>query len=169
MSRAWLFGDSVNTDQVIPGRYNVTTDPAALGAACFIEARPEFAATVRPGDVVIAGEDFGCGSSREHAVTAIQASGAGAVVAASFARIFFRNAVNRGLLILECPEALQNFSDGDEVAIDAATGRITNVTRGVTLQARPLPEFVNRIARHGGVLELVGAHGSLRGECPVCS
>jgi 3-isopropylmalate dehydratase small subunit len=168
MARAWRFGDFVNTDQIIPGRYNVTTNPEELGRACFIELRPEFAAAVRPGDLIVAGEDFGCGSSREHAVIAILATGVTAVLAPSFARIFYRNAINRGLAVLESAEA-SAVADGAEVDLDLARGRVVDRTRGRELLTRPLPLFAQRIARHGGVLELVRTHGSLNGECgPAC-
>ena len=160
MARAWRFGDFVNTDQIIPGRYNVITDPGELDRACFIEHRPEFAAEVRPGDVIVAGEDFGCGSSREHAMIAILATGVSAVPATSFARIFYRNAVNRGLALLECPEAVE---DGAEVELDPARGRVLDRTGDRELLTRPLPELAQRIARHGAVVELVRAHGSLNG------
>ena len=156
MARAWRFGDFVNTDQIIPGRYNVITDPGELDRACFIEHRPEFAAEVRPGDVIVAGEDFGCGSSREHAMIAI--------LATSFARIFYRNAVNRGLAVLECPEAAA-VEDGAEVELDPARGRVLDRTGNRELLTRPLPELTQRIARHGGVVELVRAHGSLNRAC----
>ena len=169
MARAWRFGDSVNTDQIIPGRYNVTTDPDQLGRACFIELRPEFATESRTGDVIVAGEDFGCGSSREHAVIAIQAAGVAAVVASSFARIFYRNAINRGLPVLECAEAAM-IADGAELELDLATGRVVDHSGNRVLSARQLPEFAQRIARHGGVLELVRVHGSLNGTCgPECA
>ncbi|MHB8323499.1 MAG: LeuD/DmdB family oxidoreductase small subunit [Candidatus Dormibacteria bacterium] len=168
MARAWHFGDSVNTDQIIPGRYNVTTDPVALGQACFIELRPEFASEVRSGDVIVGGEDFGCGSSREHAVIAIQAAGIAAVVASSFARIFYRNAINRGLPVLECAEAA-TVPDGAELEFDLAGGRLFDRSGDRVLSARQLPQFAQRIVRHGGVLELVRVHGSLNGTCgPEC-
>lgn len=164
MARAWRFGDFVNTDQIIPGRYNVITDPGELDRACFIEHRPEFASEVRPGDVIVAGEDFGCGSSREHAVIAILATGMSVVPATSFARIFYRNAVNRGLAVLECPEAAA-VEDGAEVELDPARGRVLDRTGDRELLTRPLPELAQRIARHGGVVELVRAHGSRNGAC----
>ncbi len=169
MARAWRFGDSVNTDQIIPGRYNVTTDPADLGRACFIELRPEFHERVAPGDVIVAGSDFGCGSSREHAVIAIQAAGIAAVIAPSYGRIFYRNAINRGLPVLECPDCT-GVEDQAEIHFDPSQGTLRDLGTGRVLRARPLPEFAQRIARHGGVLELVRAHGSLRGECgPLCA
>ncbi|HVC39177.1 MAG TPA: 3-isopropylmalate dehydratase small subunit [Candidatus Dormibacteraeota bacterium] len=168
MARAWRFGDFVNTDQIIPGRYNVTTSSAELGRACFIEHRPEYAAQVRPGDLIVAGEDFGCGSSREHAVIAILASGVTAVLAPSFARIFYRNAINRGLAVLESPGA-GAVQEGSEIELDVARGRVIDHTANREIVARPLPLFAQRIARHGGVLELVRVHGSLNGVClPAC-
>jgi 3-isopropylmalate dehydratase small subunit len=168
MARAWRFGDFVNTDQIIPGRYNLTTDPAELGRACFVELRPEFTKGVLPGDVIVAGADFGCGSSREHAVIAIQATGVAAVIAPSFARIFYRNAINRGLAVLECTD-IGSVADGAQVELDRSAGRLRDLSTGRELQARPLPDFAQRIARHGGVIELVRAHGSLNGSCgPEC-
>jgi len=168
MARAWRFGDFVNTDQIIPGRYNVTTNPGELGRSCFIELRPEFAQQVRPGDLIVAGEDFGCGSSREHAVIAIQAGGVAAVLAASFARIFYRNAINRGLPVLECSLA-GTVEDGAEVELDPIRGTVRELATDRLLTTSPLPEFATRIALHGGVLELVRAHGSLNGVCgPSC-
>lgn len=168
MARAWRFGDFVNTDQIIPGRYNVTTDPAELARGCFVELRPEFGREVRPGDIVVAGEDFGCGSSREHAVVALQALGVGAVVAASFARIFYRNAVNRGLAVVECRQA-PRIGDGDGVELALAGGVVVDRSTGERLAVLEPPPFARRIARHGGVLELVRAHGSLDTECgPGC-
>jgi 3-isopropylmalate dehydratase small subunit len=166
MARAWRFGDFVNTDQIIPGRDNVTTDPGELDRACFIEHGPEFAAEVRPGDVIVAGEEFGCGSSGEHAVIAILATGVSAVPATSFARIFYCycNAINRGLALLECPEAAA-VEDGAEVELDPARGRVLDRTGNRELLTRPLPELTQRIARHGGVVELVRAHGSLNRAC----
>jgi 3-isopropylmalate dehydratase small subunit len=169
ISRAWRFGDSVNTDQIIPGRYNVTTDPGELAKGCFVELRPDFTSAVRPGDVIVAGEDFGCGSSREHAVIAIQATGVAAVIAPSFARIFYRNAINRGLTVLECSD-ISTVSDGAQVEFDRGTGHLHDIGTGKEFWTRPLPEFAQRIAGHGGVLELVRAHGSLQGTCgPECA
>ncbi|HVD03602.1 MAG TPA: 3-isopropylmalate dehydratase [Candidatus Dormibacteraeota bacterium] len=164
MARAWRFGDSVNTDQIIPGRFNVTTDRSELGRACFVELRPEFAGSVQPGDVIVAGSDFGCGSSREHAVLAIQATGVAAVLAPSFGRIFYRNAINLGLTALECADA-DWVADGTEVVFDPGRGFLREIAGARQLTARPLPAFAQRIAGHGGVLELVRAHGSLQGSC----
>src|SRR5206468_6432773 len=118
------FGDAISTDAIIPGRDNVTTDPAALGKACFVEARPDFAASVRPSDVIVGGRNFGCGSSREHAPMAIKAAGIQAVVARSFARIFYRNAINIGLPVLQCDAVYDAVADGDSVSIEIRSGSI---------------------------------------------
>ena len=124
MGKIFKFGDGISTDAIIPGRYNITTDAAALGRACFVEARPEFAATVRRGDVIVAGRNFGCGSSREHAPMAIKAAGIAAVVAQSFARIFYRNAINIGLPVIQCGAVYDSVVDGDPITVDVRSGRI---------------------------------------------
>ena len=119
----FLLGDGISTDAIMPGRYNVTTDPDALRRACLIEARPDFVETVQPGDVIVAGRNFGCGSSREHAPLAIKQNGVAAVVAAGFARIFYRNAVNIGLPVIRCEEAHRALRDGDRVSVDTLERR----------------------------------------------
>jgi 3-isopropylmalate/(R)-2-methylmalate dehydratase small subunit len=124
VARVFKFGDGISTDAIIPGRYNVTTDAVALGKACFIEARPDFASSVQPGDVIVAGRNFGCGSSREHAPMAIKAAGTRAVVARSFARIFYRNAINIGLAVIQCDRLYDPVEDGDPIAVDIRSGRI---------------------------------------------
>ncbi|MDR3208134.1 MAG: 3-isopropylmalate dehydratase small subunit, partial [Oscillospiraceae bacterium] len=126
--RLFLYGDNVDTDVIIPARYLTTGDPAALAAHCMEDIDPAFAGTVASGDVIVAGRNFGCGSSREHAPLAIKACGISCVVADSFARIFYRNAINIGLPILECPEAAQGIRPGDEVTVDIGAGRIENKT-----------------------------------------
>jgi 3-isopropylmalate/(R)-2-methylmalate dehydratase small subunit len=158
MGRAWKLHDHVNTDEIIPGRYNVTTDRAALAEHCLCEVRPDFPTGVRAGDVIVGGRNFGCGSSREHAPLAIQACGVSAIVAPSFARIFYRNAVNVGLVVLTCPEA-GRISEGDDLEIDSQAGTIVNRTRGETYRTNPLPPFVSQIAEAGGILEYVRQHG----------
>ncbi len=158
MGKAWKFGDNMNTDEIIPGRFNITTDPQELAQHVFCEVKPEYAQKVQPGDVIVGGQNFGCGSSREHAPVAIKASGAGCVIAASFARIFFRNAINIGLPILECPQAVNGIEEGDEVEVDLKTGTIFNRTRGLTFQAHPLPEFVLKIANAGGIVNFLKQH-----------
>ena len=124
MGRVFKFGDGISTDAIIPGRYNVTTDPGALGKACFIEARPDFAAAVRPGDVIVGGRNFGCGSSREHAPMAIKATGVQVVIARSFARIFYRNAINIGLPVVQCDALYDSVSDGEPITVDIRSGEI---------------------------------------------
>lgn len=154
MPKAWKFGDNLNTDEIIPGRYNITIDPVELAKHVFCEIKPEYPAQVRSGDVIIGGQNFGCGSSREHAPIAIKGSGAKCVIAHSYARIFFRNAVNIGLPILECPEAAE-IEEGDQVEVDLSTGQITNLSSGTHYQARPLPDFVLKIANAGGIINFL--------------
>lgn len=158
MGKAWTFGENMNTDEIIPGRYNITIDPVELAKNVFCEVKPEYAKTVTPGDVIVAGQNFGCGSSREHAPIAIKGSQAKCVVAASFARIFFRNAINIGLPILECPEAAADITEGDEIEIELSTGGIFNRTNGHNYQARPLPDFVLKIAEAGGIVKFLKEH-----------
>lgn len=158
MPKAWKFGDNLNTDEIIPGRYNITIDSNELAKHVFCEIKPDYPARVQPGDVIIGGQNFGCGSSREHAPIAIQGSGAQCVIAHSYARIFFRNAVNIGLPILECPEAAAEIEEGDQVKVDLSTGRITNLSNGNHYQARPLPDFVLKIAAAGGIVNFLKEH-----------
>jgi len=124
MGRVFKFGDGISTDAIIPGRYNVTTDASVLGKACFIEARPDFASSARPGDIIVAGRNFGCGSSREHAPMAIKAAGIHAVIARSFARIFYRNAINIGLPVIQCDAIYDAVKDGDPISVDVRSGGI---------------------------------------------
>ena len=157
MARVFRFGDNISTDLIMPGRYNLTTDRAELGRACFIECRPDFAESVRPGDVVVAGRNFGCGSSREHAPLAIQASRVVAVVAQSFARIFYRNAVNLGLPVIRCEELYPAVADGDEVDVDVAAGTIT--AGGRVFHGEPMSAVARRIAEAGSLTELIRSAG----------
>jgi len=157
-----MLGDNVNTDVIIPGRYNVTTDRAQLARYCRCEVLPEFAPQVQAEDVVMAGHNFGCGSSREHAPAAIQACGVQVVIARSFARIFYRNAVNIGLPVLICEEAVLASADGQEMEVDLARGFISNRTTGQTFQAEPLDPFVARIVAAGGIIEYIRQEGTLR-------
>ena len=159
MSRVWRFGDNVNTDEIIPGRYNLTTDRAYLAEHVLCEMRPEFPVNVRPGDVIVGGNNFGCGSSREHAPVAIQAAGTACVIARSFARIFYRNAINIGLPILVSPEAADAAQDGEAIVVDPVTGSIALPDRGLVFYAEPLPAFVLRVAAVGGMLEFVKQYG----------
>ena len=162
MGRIWMLGDNVNTDVIIPGRYNVTTDRTQLARYCLCEVLPEFAQQVRAGDVVMAGHNFGCGSSREHAPAALQACGVQVVIARSFARIFYRNAVNIGLPVLVCEEVVVASVDGQDMEIDLATGVIHNITTGQKFQAEPLNPFVARIVAAGGIIEYIRQEGALR-------
>ncbi len=158
MSRAWKFGESLNTDEIIPARFNLTIVPQELAQKAFCEVRPDFAPNVQPGDVVVADANFGCGSSREHAPIAIRGAGVKVVIAASFARIFFRNAINIGLPIMECPAAAAGIEDGDEVDVDLSNGKIYNRTRGTEFQAAPLPAFVLKISEAGGIVNFLKTH-----------
>jgi len=162
MSRIWKLGDNVNTDVIIPGRYNVTTDRAQLAKHCLCEVLPEFAQQVQPGDVIMAGHNFGCGSSREHAPAAILGCQVRVVIARSFARIFYRNAVNIGLPVLICEEAVLASRDGDEIEVDLERGEIHNLSLGQVFQSEPLDPFVARIVRAGGILEYIKLEGTLR-------
>lgn len=162
MGRIWKLGDNVNTDIIIPGRYNVTTDRAQLAKYCLCEVLPDFAPNVQQGDILMAGHNFGCGSSREHAPSSILGTGVKVVIARSFARIFYRNAVNIGLPILICEEAVLASEDGQELDVDLATGRIQNLTTGQVFQSEPLDPFVARIVEAGGIINYILAEGTLR-------
>ena len=162
MGLVWKLGDNVNTDVIIPGRYNVTTDRSQLARYCLCEVLPEFAQQVKTGDVVMAGHNFGCGSSREHAPAALKACGIQVVVARSFARIFYRNAVNIGLPVLVCDEAVLDSEDGQQVEVDLANGTIRNITTDHTFAAEPLDPFVARIVASGGIIEYIRREGTLR-------
>lgn len=162
MSRIWMLGDNINTDVIIPGRYNVTTDRAQLARHCLCEILPEFAEQVQAGDVVMAGHNFGCGSSREHAPAAILACGVKVVIARSFARIFYRNSVNIGLPVLVSEEAVLASEDGQRIEVDLTTGTIHNLTTEQTFQAEPLNPFVARIVAAGGIINYIRQEGTLR-------
>jgi len=149
------YGDHVDTDVIIAARYLNTTDPVELAKHCMEDAGDNFIARVQPGDFIVAGENFGCGSSREHAPIAIKACGVSAVIAKSFARIFFRNAINVGLPILESPEAAGDARPGDEIEVELETGTIRNLTQGKTYQAEPFPEFLRQIIDAGGLVNYV--------------
>jgi len=153
--KAWKFGADVDTDAIIPARYLNTSDPAELAKHCMEDADPEFATKVKIGDVIVADKNFGCGSSREHAPIAIKAAGVGCIIAKSYARIFYRNAFNIGLLIFESPEAADGIKDGDEVSVDPGQGLIKNLTRGEEYRATPVPEFMQQIIAAGGLIDYV--------------
>ncbi|MDK2888430.1 MAG: 3-isopropylmalate/(R)-2-methylmalate dehydratase small subunit [Thermoanaerobacter sp.] len=153
--KAWKFGDDIDTDAIIPARYLNTSDPQELAAHCMEDADPSFAGKVQPGDIIVAGKNFGCGSSREHAPIAIKAAGVSCVIAASFARIFYRNAFNIGLPIFESPEAAAKIREGDEVMVDVESGTITNLTRREQYRATPVPPFMQEIIAAGGLINYV--------------
>ena len=153
--KAHKYGSNVDTDVIIPARYLNTADHKELASHCMEDIDKDFINKVADGDIMVAEENFGCGSSREHAPIAIKASGISCVIASTFARIFYLNAINIGLAILECDEAAKKISDGDEVSVDFDTGVITNATKGETYQAEPFPEFIKDIISKGGLLNSI--------------
>lgn len=150
--RVFKYGDNVDTDVIIPARYLNSFDAQELASHAMVDIDPEFVNKVKPGDLIVANKNFGCGSSREHAPIAIKAAGISCVIASTFARIFYRNAINIGLPILECPQASEKIQAGDEVEVDFSTGVITNLTRGETYQAVAFPDFIKNIIASGGLL-----------------
>ena len=150
--RVHKYGDDVNTDVIIPARYLNIHDMDELSLHCMEDIDPKFVEKANPGDIIVACDNFGCGSSREHAPVVIKQRGISCVIATTFARIFYRNAINIGLPIMECPEASERIEDGDEVAIDFESGVITNITKGETYQAAPFPAFIQEIIDAGGLL-----------------
>jgi len=150
--RAWKFGANVDTDAIIPARYLNESDPEALAAHCMEDEDSRFVFDAKLGDIIVAGTNFGCGSSREHAPIAIKARGIPCVIAASFARIFYRNAFNMGLPILESSDAAAGVSEGDTVEADLSSGRITNLTTGAVFSSKPIPPFMQRIIQDGGLM-----------------
>ena len=150
--KVWRYGDNIDTDVIIPARYLNTFDPQELAKHCMVDIDESFAGNVKQGDIMVGGRNFGCGSSREHAPVAIKASGISCVIAKSFARIFYRNAINIGLPILECPAASEAIAEGDTVSIDFDTGVITDETTGRTFQAAPFPPFIQNIIAKGGLM-----------------
>ena len=149
------FGDNVDTDVIIPARYLNRSDEEWLASHCMEDIDDDFAKNVKKGDIMVAEANFGCGSSREHAPIAIKASGISCVIASTFARIFYRNAINIGLAILECDEAAKDIKDGDEVEVDFDSGLITNHTNGKTYQAQPFPPFIQNIIKNGGLMNSI--------------
>lgn len=160
--KIYQYGDNVDTDVIIPARHLNDPDPKALASHCMEDIDADFAKTVQPGDIVVAGKNFGCGSSREHAPLALKASGVKCVIAETFARIFYRNAINIGFPIVECPEAARAIRPGDEVKVDFQTGVIEDLTQQKTFQAAPFPEFINGIIRGGGLLNSLKERGIAR-------
>ncbi len=153
--RVWKFGDNIDTDVIIPARFLNVSDKQILARNCFADMRPEFGSDVRKGDIIVGGSNFGCGSSREHAPLAIRESGVGVIIAKSFARIFYRNAFNIGLPILESTEAPDFIKDNDTIKVDLITGEITNVSTGKGFSAKPVPDFMREIIDAGGLVEYV--------------
>jgi 3-isopropylmalate dehydratase small subunit len=151
--RVHRYGDNVNTDVIIPARYLNTSSVDELAAHCLEDLDPGFVSAVKPGDIIVAGANFGCGSSREHAPLAIKGAGVSCVIAAGFARIFFRNAINVGLPVLVSAEAAAGAQPGDELTVDLAEGRIANLTRGEAYRAEPFPDFLTEIIAAGGLVE----------------
>ncbi len=149
------YGDNVDTDVIIPARYLNTSDHKELASHCMEDIDKTFVSRVQQGDIITAGQNFGCGSSREHAPIAIKASGVSLVIAKSFARIFYRNAINIGLAIVECPEAVDNISEGDKVEADMDNGIIRNLTTGQEFKAAPFPDFIQKIIENGGLMESI--------------
>lgn len=153
--KVWRYGDNIDTDVIIPARYLVTADPVELAKHCMEDIDNSFAGQVRTGDIIVAGRNFGCGSSREHAPLAIKGSGVPCVIAESFARIFYRNSINIGLPMLEIGSDVNKISAGDRLEINLAVGKIHNITTGDIFQAQPLPEFIQRIVTAGGLIAYV--------------
>ena len=151
--KVWKFGDDVDTDAIIPARYLNTSDPLELAKHCMEDADIEFAGKVKVGDIMVAGKNFGCGSSREHAPIAIKAAGVACIIAPTFARIFYRNAFNTGLLILESVEASAAIEAGHEVIINPAAGTIKDLTSGKEFKAQPIPDFMQKLLDDGGLIE----------------
>ena len=153
--KVFKFGDNVDTDVIIPARYLNAPDPSELAKHCMEDIDPEFVNKVSVGDIIVATKNFGCGSSREHAPISIKAAGVSCVIAETFARIFYRNAINIGLAILECPEAVDAITNGDEVIADSDMGIIKNITTGAEFSTKPFPEFIGKIIADGGLMESI--------------
>ena len=153
--RVFRYGDNVDTDVIIPARYLNTSDRKELASHCMEDIDSEFVKKAQKGDIIVAGRNFGCGSSREHAPIAIKESGISCVIATTFARIFFRNSINIGLPILECPEASEEIQDGDKVSVDFSTGIITDETTGKTYKAEPFPPFMQSLIEAGGLVPYI--------------
>ena len=151
--KVYKYGENIDTDAIIPARYLNTHDPAELAKHVMEDADPKFPSKVKPGDIIVAGENVGCGSSREHAPIAIMSAGVSAVIAKSFARIFYRNAINIGLPLLECAEAVDNTETGDILEVELDSGRIRNLTKNMTFDANSYPDFMAELISDGGLIE----------------
>ena len=158
------YGVNVDTGVIIPARYLTTTSPQELAKHALEDIDPEFLNKVQPGDVIVAGENFGCGSSREHAPLAIKSAGVSCVIAESFARIFFRNAINIGLPVLECPEVAKASETGDDIEVDLAKGLVRNLTKGIEANVEPLPDFLRTLVSRGGLINYTRAKLGLTGR-----
>ncbi len=153
--KVFKYGDNIDTDLIIPARYLSTSDPKELKKYCMIEVDKDFAANVKPGDIIVGQKNFGCGSSREHAPIAIKACGVSCVIAETFARIFYRNSFNIGLPIIESAEAASKIENGDQVEVDFSTGVIKNITKNESYQGQPYPEFIQKIVQNEGLVNYV--------------
>ncbi|MFO7819202.1 MAG: 3-isopropylmalate dehydratase small subunit [Halanaerobacter sp.] len=153
--KAWKYGSDIDTDVIIPARYLTSADPEHLAQHCLEDLDEQFVDKMDEGDLIVAEDNFGCGSSREHAPLSIKAAGVSCVIANSFARIFYRNSINIGLPIMECREAVAGIDEGDEVEVDVETGTITNLTKGEEYQAEPFPEFMQELINAGGLIAYV--------------
>ena len=153
--KVWRYGDNIDTDVIIPARYLNTFDPKELAKHCMVDIDKDFAQKVRPGDIMVGGKNFGCGSSREHAPVAVKACGVPVIIAASFARIFYRNGINVGLPLMEIGDNVERIHAGDKLSVDLSSGKIRDITTGETFQATPLPGFIQDIAKAGGLIQYV--------------
>jgi len=170
--KVWKFGDHVDTDVIIPARYLNVSDIETLAKYCFMDARPGFNDKARPGDVIVAGKNFGCGSSREHAPMAIMGAGIACVIAESFARIFYRNSINIGLPLIESPEASARLNEGDTVEVDLETGEIKSLHDGTVYKTKPIPPFMQELINSGGLVNYIKkklAEGLNAGDSSLCS
>lgn len=153
--KVWCYGDNIDTDVIIPARYLNTFDPKELAKHCMVDIDKDFAQKVKAGDIMVGGKNFGCGSSREHAPVAIKACGVPVIIAASFARIFYRNGINVGLPLMEIGDNVERIHAGDKLSVDLSSGKIRDITTGETFQATPLPGFIQDIAKAGGLIQYV--------------
>lgn len=153
--KVWRYGDNIDTDVIIPARYLNTFDPKELAKHCMVDIDKDFAQKVKSGDIMVGGKNFGCGSSREHAPVAIKACGVPVIIAASFARIFYRNGINVGLPLMEIGDNVERIHAGDKLSVDLSSGKIRDITTGETFQAPPLPGFIQDIAKAGGLIQYV--------------
>ena len=162
IGRVWTFGNDVDTDGIIPVQYTTGTNPKEMAEHCMEGLDPQFSRKVGGGDIMVAGKNFGCGSSREPAPMAIKGAGISCIIAESFARIFYRNAFNIGLPLLECPEAHKFIQEGDEIEVDLDRGTITNLSRGQKLQAKPIPQFMQELIHDGGLMKHIARQLNIR-------